>query len=311
MNANMASRTVSTLAFLVASAFLVSSASAAAVSNVGLGAADAFAVLAGSGITNTGTTTIKGNVGSHPTPAQTGFGPGADSVTLTGANHHDDAVTQGAKSALVTAYNDAAGRPGATPIAGGDLGGRTLTAGVYADDNAPDSLAITGTLTLDGANDPSSVFIFQSGSTLVTASASNVVLTRGAQACHVFWQVTSSATLGSGSHLVGSVLALTSITLGTGASVDGRVLARNGAVTMHGNTIQVVPCAAAAGGTTSASSSSTTTSASSTTSHAAASSSSAPANATAAVPFFPTVAAFAIGGVGAVGGAYLILRKRR
>jgi ice-binding like protein/CARDB protein len=231
------------LPILLAVVLVVPNASAA-VATVNLGTAGSFAVLAGAGITNTGSTTITGDVGSHPTNSQTGFGPGANSVTLLGAsvNHHDDAVTQGAKADLVTAYNDAAGRV-ATPIPGGELGGLVLVPGVYSDANNPDSLALTGTLTLNGLGDPDSVFIFQSGSTLITASDSNVVLTNGAQACNIFWQVTSSATLGTNSHLEGTILALTSITLNTGATLDGRALARNGAVTMDTNTIQVVPCA--------------------------------------------------------------------
>src|SRR5581483_4410072 len=176
-------------------------------------------------------------------PAETGFGPGFDSVTITGTNHDADAVTQTAKADLTTAYNDAAGRPSGTPIVGGELGGLTLVAGVYKDDGAPASLAITGTLTLNGQNDPNSVWIFQSASTLTTASRSSVVLTNGAQACHVFWQIGSSATLGTGSTLEGTVMALTDITLTHVVTVHGRVLARNGAVTMDSNVVDNVPCA--------------------------------------------------------------------
>ncbi len=255
---------------------------------VELAQADGFAILAGAGITNIGSTTVAGDVGSHPTPAQTGFGPGADSVTLTppSANQFDGPATQSAKSALVTAYNDAQGRTGGIPVAGGDLGGLILTPGVYTDSDAPDSLAITGTLTLNGLDDPNSVFIFQSGSTLVTASGSKVVLTRGAQACNIFWQATSSATLGTDSHLEGTILALTSITLDTGATIDGRALARNGAVTLHNNTIQRVPC----DGTTPTPTPTTTTP---------------------AIPVFPTTTAMLVACAGAVGAAFLILRRRR
>ena len=195
-----------------------------------LGTASNFSVLAGSGITNTGATTITGDVGTFPTPSETGF----NTVTLNGTNHVDDAVTQGAKNDLVIAYDDAAGR---TPviIVGTELGGTTLTPGVYGSESG--TFGITGTLTLDGQGDPSAVFIFQMQSTLITASYSVVRLTNGAHVCNVFWQVGSSATIDTYSTFVGNVLALTSITVDTGATVDGRVLARNGAVTLNSNTI--------------------------------------------------------------------------
>jgi uncharacterized repeat protein (TIGR01451 family) len=202
---------------------------------VNLGTATSFAVLAGSGITNTGPTTITGDVGTFPTTTETGFG----SVTLIGTNHAGDAVTQGAKTDLTTAYNDAAGRGPTIPVSG-DIGGQTLVPGVY---NSASSLGITGTLTLDAEGDPDAVFIFQMVSTLVTASGSNVNLINGAQACNVFWQVGSSATLGTGSAFRGNILALTSITATTGATVEGRLLARNGAVTLDTNTITISVCA--------------------------------------------------------------------
>jgi Ice-binding-like len=235
-------RTPSLLAILMASVLFVPAASAAPIATVDLGTAKSFAILAGSGITNTGVTNVTGDVGSYPTPTETGFGPGANSVTITGTNHGGDAVTQGAKNDLLTAYNDAKGRPGATPVVGGELGGLTLAPGVYADDNAPDSLAITGTLTLDGQGDPNSVWIFQSGSTLTTAADSNVAMINGAQPCHVFWQLGSSATLGIGSHLEGTIMASASITITHAATINGRVLAINGTVTMDNNTIQNIPC---------------------------------------------------------------------
>ena len=222
----------------------------AATTRVDLLTADSFAVLAGSGITNTGATTITGDVGSFPTTTQTGLG----SVTLNGANHSGDATTQQAKTDLVTAYNDAVGRAPTNTVTA-DLGGQTLTSGVYKDNGAPASLAITGTLTLDAQGDANAVFIFQSASTLVTASASKVVLVNGAQPCNVYWQVGSSATLGTTTTFVGNILALTSITLNTGATVTGRVLARNGAVTMDTNTITKASCAAGTTGGSSLSSS--------------------------------------------------------
>ncbi len=207
---------------------------AASQATVNLGTADSFAVLAGSGITNTGATTITGDVGSFPTNSQTGFG----TVTLNGVNHGGDAVTQQAKIDLVTAYNDAASR---APITvGTELGGTTLTTGAY--NSASGTFQITGTLTLDAAGNPNAVFIFQTASTLVTASASKVELINGAQPCNVFWQVGSSATLGTNSTFIGSVVALQSITANTGASIDGRLLARNAAVTLEANTITKPTC---------------------------------------------------------------------
>lgn len=202
---------------------------------VNLGIAVNFAVLAGSGITNTGPTTITGDVGTFPTTTETGFG----TVTIIGTNHGGDGVTQGAKIDLVTAYNDAAGRTPVTAVSG-DIGGQTFTPGVY---NSSSSLGITGTLTLDGQGDPNAVFIFQIGSTLTTASGSSVVLINGARGCNIFWQVGSSATLGTGSTFQGTIMALTSITVTTGVVVNGRLLARNGAVTLDTNTITVTICA--------------------------------------------------------------------
>jgi type VI secretion system secreted protein VgrG len=201
---------------------------------VSLGTAGNFAVLAGSGITNTGPTTIAGDVGTFPTTTETGFG----SVTLIGTNHGGDAVAQLAKTDLTTAYNDAAGRLDAT-IVSGDLGGQTLVPGVY---KSASSLDLTGTLTLNAHGNPYAVFIFQMGSTLTTASGSNVRLINGTQSCNVFWQIGSSATLGTGSTIRGTLLALTSITATTNATVDGRLLAMNGAVTLDTNTIARAIC---------------------------------------------------------------------
>jgi type VI secretion system secreted protein VgrG len=149
-----------------------------------------------------------------------------------------------AKSDLVVAYDDAAGRTPATVVAGGTLGGQTLVGGVYNSGGA--TLGLTGTLTLDGENDPSSVWIFQATSDLITASSSTVAFINGAQPCNVFWQVTSSATLGSGSTFVGTILALTSITMADGVSMNGRALARNGAVTLINDSITVATCSAPA-----------------------------------------------------------------
>jgi hypothetical protein len=230
---------------------LVAPGASAAVMPVPLGTAASFVVLAGAGVTNTGPTTLNGDLGTFPTPSVTGAG----SMTITGTNHAGDAVTQGAKDALVTAYNNAAGQGPATPIAA-DLAGQTLAPGVY---NSASSIGLTGALTLNGGGDPRAVFVFQAGSTLTTASASQVLLVNGAQACNVFWQVGSSATLGTGSVFRGSILALTDITVTTAATLEGRVLARNGAVTLDTNTITRPQCAAGTSPTATATPSPTAT----------------------------------------------------
>src|SRR5579864_6872655 len=211
------------------------SGAAAAASSVPLGTADSFAVLAGAGITNTGPTTVNGDLGTYPTTTVVG----ASSITVTGANHGGDAVTQGAKTDLTTAYNTAAGE-GPTTAISADLAGQTLKPGVY---NSASSIGLSGALTLNGGGDPNAIFVFQAGSTLTTGSGSTVNLINGAQSCNVFWQVGSSATLGTGSTFRGTILALTSITVTTGVTVDGRVLARNGAVTLDTDTITRPSCA--------------------------------------------------------------------
>jgi hypothetical protein len=211
----------------------------AAQAPVGLGAATGFAVLAHETITNTGPTTITGDVGLSPGTSVTGF----NTVTLHGTLHKTDAAAQQAQSALTTAYNDAAGRTPSSSIPS-QLGGQVLKAGVY---KSPDgTFLLTGTLTLNGEGNPNAVFIFQAASTLTTASGSSVVLSGQAQACDVFWQIGSSATLGTRSALKGSILAQDSITLTTNAKLDGRAMARTGAVTLDTNVIALSGCAAVA-----------------------------------------------------------------
>ncbi|HEY0484963.1 MAG TPA: ice-binding family protein [Mycobacteriales bacterium] len=212
---------------------LVATAAPAAEAPVGLGSAAGFSVLAGTTVTNTGVTVLSGDLGVEPGSSVTG-GP-----TVLGATHVHDAVSAAAQHDLVTAYDDAAGRSTTAAVAG-DLVGRTLTPGVYT---STSSLQLTGTVTLDAQGDPQAVFVFQVASTLVTASASRVALAGGAQACNVFWQVGSSATLGTGSRFRGTVLALTSIAAQTAATVEGRLLARNGAVTLDSDTITRPGCA--------------------------------------------------------------------
>jgi hypothetical protein len=222
----------------------------AAGTAVPLGTAKSFVVLAGAGVTNTGPTTVNGDLGTYPTTSITG----KSTLTINGTNHDGDAVTQGAKRDLVTAYNTAAGEGPTSPIVR-DLGGQTLTPGVY---NSGSSIGLTGTLTLDARGNANAVFVFQAGSKLTTASTSKVNLVNGAQPCNVFWQVTSSAALGTSSNFQGTIIALTSITLNTGAKVDGRVLARNGDVTMDTNVITKPTCSGGGGTTTTTAGGSTT-----------------------------------------------------
>src|ERR1700675_3983371 len=232
------------------------SGAAAAAASVPLGTSGSFAVLAGAGITNTGPTTVNGDLGTYATTTMTGTA----SITLTGTNHAGDSVTQGAKTDLTTAYTTATGEGPTSPISA-DLAGQTLTPGVY---NSASSIGLSGALTLNGGGNPDAVFVFQAGSTLTTGSGSTVNLINGAQACNVFWQVGSSATLGTGSTFRGTILALTSITVTTGVTVDGRVLARNGAVTLDTDTIRKPTCAAATTTTAATTTAATTTAATTT-----------------------------------------------
>jgi hypothetical protein len=213
--------------------------SGAAQAPIDLQTAGSFAVLAGAGITNTGATTVWGDIGTFPITTE-------DSVTLHGTDHAGDAVTQQAKNDLTTAYNQAAGSGPPTAVGTELGGGPPLTPGVYNSD----TLEITGTLTLDTQGDPYAVFIFQSGATLVTASDSNVTVLNGGIACNVFWQVPSSATLGTDSHLIGTVLAATSIQAQTRATIQGRLLAGTASVTLDTNTITDQVCANAVTTTT-------------------------------------------------------------
>jgi len=214
----------------------------AAVPPTVLGTAQGFLVLGGATVTNTGTTTVTGgSLGVSPGTAVVGFPPGI--VVPPGAIHAADAVAAQAQSDVTTAYNVLAGQARTATLTGQDLGGKTLTPGVYFFATAAQ---LTGQLTLDAKGDASAVFVFQIGSTLTTASNASVLLVNGASPCNVYWQVGSSATLGTGTRFVGNILALTSIALNTGASVSGRALARNGATTLDTNTFSSGGCAAIA-----------------------------------------------------------------
>jgi len=212
----------------------MSGTSIAAQPTVNLGTTSTFAVLAGSTITNTGTTTINGDVGGDVGLFPGTVFTGQDSASISGTVHLADTVAIEAKNDLVTAYDDANGRTPVTRIPT-ELGGTILTPGVY--DSADGTFQITGTLTLDAQGDPDGVFIFKTASTLITASSSNVNLINSARFCRTFWAVGSSATLGTNSNFVGHILAMTSITANTGALIQGQLLARNGAVTLDNNTI--------------------------------------------------------------------------
>jgi ice-binding like protein len=220
------------VAFVVAMALLASEA-LAAQPPVDLRTADSFAVLAGQTVTNVGPSAINGDVGVSPGTAVAGL------VPVVGTIHTADAVAAQAQSDLTIAYDDAAGRAGPLAVPA-DLGGLTLTAGLYGSGS---SLGLTGALTLDAEGDPNAVFVFQAASTLITASASHVNLINGAQPCNVFWQVGSSATLGTTSVFAGTIMALTSISMNNGVTVQGRALARNGSVTLINDTINAPRCA--------------------------------------------------------------------
>jgi hypothetical protein len=197
----------------------------------GLGTATFFAVLAGTpSITNTGPSMISGSVGIFPAKSVTGFGGAGNGTVTNGTIEHGTGKAGTAKGDLTTAYGVAKSSPCNFNKTGINLGGKTLTPGTYCQTTAP---TLTGILTLSG----NGVFIFQAGSTLVTAPGSVVRLINGAQPCNVFWQVSSSATLNTTTTFVGTILALTDIHLRTGASIIGRALARNGTVTLDTNRI--------------------------------------------------------------------------
>jgi hypothetical protein len=223
-----------TSALVLAGGLLNSSPAYAAEAKVGLGTVASYSVLGGASVANTGATTLQGNLGVSPGTSITGFPPGI----IGGVKHAADAPALQAQTDLTTAYNDAAGRA-MTANVGSTLGGKTLVSGVYT---ASSSAGLTGTLTLDAQGDPTAVFIFQIGSTLTTASSSSVSMINGAQPCNVFWQIGSSATLGTNSNFVGTILAHTSISVTTGVTVHGRALARIGSVTLDTDVFTTPAC---------------------------------------------------------------------
>jgi len=199
-----------------------------------LGSAVTYGILAGSTVTCVTGGTINADVGVSPGSTTTGFPP----CVITGSTNLANAASAQAQLDLTTAYNYLAGRPCGTVVTPADLGGRTLAPGIYC---TASSMAVTGTVTLDGQGNANAVWVFQMGSTLTTGTSANIALIGGAQAKNVWWQVGSSATLGTGTTFRGNILALTSITLVDNATMLGRALARNGAVSLGTNNTITLP----------------------------------------------------------------------
>jgi hypothetical protein len=232
------------------------SAPMAQADTITLGNATPFAVLAGSAVTNTGLSVIDGDVGVSPGTSITGFPPG--SVTPPGTINNKNAAANQAQIDLTTAYNALAGLSPTSTLTGTDLGGLTLTPGVYF---FASSAQLTGTLTLNAEGLSNALWVFQIGKTLTTASVSAVSIINPGPDDALYWQIGSSATLGTGTDFEGNLLAKASITLNTGATDNcGRVLAENAAVTLDTNTISIgcadVAGEGSSGGLTGASSSS-------------------------------------------------------
>jgi len=224
-----------TLALAVACAFAAIPAGAQA-SAINLGTVSSFVVLGGASVTNIGPSVLDGDLGVSPGTSLTGF----NSATVNGDIHNNDGVASGAQADLAVAYDAAAGQPVTADLTGQDLGGLVLTKGAY---NYASSAQLTGTVTLDAEGDPNAQFVFMIGSTLTTASASRVELVNGASPCNVFWQIGSSATLGTTTAFQGNVMTLADITANNGASVIGRLLARTaGAVSLENNVLNNVGC---------------------------------------------------------------------
>jgi hypothetical protein len=218
------------LSLLSAAFALCPVATAQTQSAVFLGSAGSYAVLGASTVTNTGPTIVNGNLGVWPGTAVTGFGPGV----INGSEDAGTVAAQHAQASLRIAYNDAAARTSTAihNVNAADLSGLTLTPGLY---KSASTLALTGTVTLHG----SGVYIFQIGSALTVNSGGTVVLSGGATSNNVFWQVGSSATLGTTANFKGTIMALASVSLASGAKLDGRALALTAAVTLDTNDVNI------------------------------------------------------------------------
>jgi len=228
-----------TLLAAVSAAIVIPTSSSAVGPTIRQGSTSTYGVLAGSTITNTGATTISGtaggDVGLSPGTSYTG----STTVTRSGADHINDVAAATAKVDLIQAFDDLS-IPSATTLTASNLGGQTVLPGTYV--TADGTISNSGALVLNAQGDSTAVFIFRAATTLTTLAASSMTLTNGAQACNVYWQVGSSATLGVSSTFIGHIYALTSITANTGASIEGQLLARNAAVTLDGNTIVNSAC---------------------------------------------------------------------
>jgi hypothetical protein len=205
---------------------------------INLGVAAPFGVLGASTVTNTGFTNVGGDLGLYPGTSVTGFPPGI----FSGTEYIADMVANTAQQAVTAAFVAGNALSGGITISG-DLGGRTLTSGVYT---SASTIGVTGTLTLDAQTNPNAYWVFQIGSALTTASNAVIALINGASAANVFWLIGSSATLGTGTTFVGNILAQASITANTGANVTGRLLAQTAAVTLDDNQITIPTSSGAA-----------------------------------------------------------------
>lgn len=224
------------LAIVGFAALVLGASPALAATAPTLGTAQSYGVLGGSAVTNTGPTVVIGDLGLSAGSAVTGFPPGI----VTGTIHAADAAALQAKNDVTTAYINLEGQTcDFGPLGPTDLAGQTLVPGVYCFSSTVEN---SGVLTLDAGGNNNAVWVFKMGSTLKTGPGSSVIVINGGQDCNVFWQVGSSATLGTTTNFVGNILTLTSITLTTGADISGRALARNGAVTLDSNVLTPSIC---------------------------------------------------------------------